>query len=108
METRDMLSSTEVILFAAVGAALAGLYLGTLWLTVARLTSGAHAPLMLLFVSTVLRVAVLLGAFAVLTGMEWTRLAACLAGFFVVRILTIASLRPAAQRMATIVKSAER
>jgi F1F0 ATPase subunit 2 len=96
MGSIDMPSSTEAILFAAIGAALAGLYLGTLWLTVARLINGARAPLMMLFVSTMLRLAVLLGAFAVLTGMEWTRLVACLAGFFVVRILTITSLRPAA------------
>lgn len=101
-----MQTSTEIVLFAAVGAVLAGLYLGALWLTVAKLAS-VRAPLMLLFVSTVLRLAALLGAFAVLTSMEWTRLAACLAGFLIMRLLAIAWLRPAAQRMGSIVKSAE-
>lgn len=101
-----MQSSTEIVIFAAVGAALAGLYLGALWLTVAKLAS-VRAPLMLLCVSTVLRLAALLGAFAVLTSMEWTRLAACFAGFFIARLLAIAWFRPAAQPMEAIVKSAK-
>lgn len=103
MGSADMLSSIEFVLFAAVGAALAGLYLGALWLTVAKLAS-VRAPLMLLFVSIVLRLTFLLGAFALLTGMEWTRLAACFAGFFTARLLTIAWLQPTALA----VKNAER
>ena len=93
----------DIALFAAAGAALAGVYLGTLWLTVARLPS-VRAPLMLLFISTVLRLAFLLGAFALLTGMEWMRLAACFAGFFTMRFMTITWLHPAAP----VVKNAER
>lgn len=98
-----MQSWTDIALFATTGAVLAGLYLGALWLTVVRLPS-VRAPLMLLFISTVLRLALLLGAFALLTGMEWTRLAVCFAGFFTVRLLTIAWLQPAAP----VVKNAER
>jgi F1F0 ATPase subunit 2 len=97
MGNADMLSSTEIAIYAAAGAALAGLYFGTLWLTVARLPS-VRAPLILLFVSTAMRLALLLVAFALVTGMEWTRLAVCFAGFFAVRLLTIAWLRPALQQ----------
>ena len=88
-----MLSLTELSLFALAGATLGVLYFGTLWLTVAKL-SNMQNPLILLIASAVLRLSLLLGGFAVLTGMEWQRLTACIFGLISVRTIVIIWIQP--------------
>ena len=88
---------SEFALYLGVGAALGGLYLGALWLTVTRLV-GMRRPGAVLAVSAVLRIAVLLAALALLTGLDGRRLAACLAGLLVVRLAAMAWPRAATMR----------
>ncbi len=83
------MSLTEIALYLAAGMALGGLYLGALWLTVARL-GRTRRPLAVLAASALLRIAALLAALALLTGLDWRRLAACLAGMLVARLAATA------------------
>jgi len=72
-------------------ASLAGIILGTvffggLWLTVRAALASRH-PAAWFLGSLVLRSAVALAGFYLVSGGDWRRLAACLAGFVVARLV---------------------
>jgi F1F0 ATPase subunit 2 len=76
-----------------LGALLGGLYLAALWLTVRRLTR-VRRPALWLLGSTLLRLGLLLAGFWYILGDgHWQRLLAALAGFIVVRALTLGQVR---------------
>jgi F1F0 ATPase subunit 2 len=76
------------------GVALGGLFYGGLWWTTARIST-FRRPALSVFVSLALRMGVvLIGLFAV-TGGRWDRLAVCLAGFLVARVVVTWLARPA-------------
>lgn len=77
-----------LILAAAflAGMALGLFYFEGLWLTVRRLSSHPR-PSLLMFESLVVRLAVALTGFYLVMDGSWERLAACLAGFFIMRAL---------------------
>lgn len=77
-----------LILSAAflAGMALGLFYFEALWLTVRRLSSHPR-PSLLMFESLLVRLAVAMAGFYVVMDGRWERLAACLAGFFIMRAL---------------------
>jgi F1F0 ATPase subunit 2 len=78
----------------AVGGVLGAFYFGTLWLVVRRLDRLAW-PAVWLGVTGIVRLAVVVGLFALLVG-TWEQLAVALAGFLVVRVVLTRRLgRPA-------------
>lgn len=80
----------------AWGTFLSGIYFGTLWLTLRRLTY-SRRPAVLLMLSLLLRLALLLtGFYLILDGGHWGRLLAALIGFITVRTLLMRKLRPVA------------
>lgn len=87
-----MTGAAQMALYFTAGVLLGALYLGGLWLTVTRLGRTAR-PGLLLAASTLLRLALLLGALAALSGLQWQPLAACLAGFIAARITVTVWLR---------------
>jgi len=88
-----MNQATELILSLAAGIALGSICFGGLWLTVKRLNDVTH-PWLLMAGSAALRLLIVLGGFWAVgiatspTG-QWQRLAGCLAGFVLARILII-------------------
>ncbi|MEN6473066.1 MAG: ATP synthase subunit I [Syntrophaceae bacterium] len=87
-----------LILSAAflAGMALGLFYFEALWLTVKRLSSHPR-PHLLLFESLSVRLAVVLTGFYFVMAGSWERLAACLAGFFIMRALTSRRVKRAAE-----------
>lgn len=82
-----------VALAAGAGAALGTMFYGGLWWTVRR-GLFSRQPAVWFLTSLVARTAVaLLGFYAVFRG-DWRRLAACLAGFFLARIVVTRFTRP--------------
>ena len=75
----------HIALYMTAGFLLGCLYLSGLWLTVTWLKH-VENPLLLLVVSTSVRLLLLLTAFALVSGFEWKRLIACMAGFVVARL----------------------
>ena len=71
-----------------VGVLLGGFYFGGLWLTVRRLPDSATAGLWLLG-SFVLRTAVVLFGFFVVSDGRWERIVACLVGFLLARTVIL-------------------
>jgi F1F0 ATPase subunit 2 len=69
-----------------MGTLLGVFYFGTLWLVVRRLDRLAR-PAVWLGVTGILRLAVVLGLFALLVGARWERLVVALAGFLAVRVV---------------------
>ena len=85
-----------LLLAALAGGALGGFFFGGLWWTVRRTLSSGQSALWLLG-SLMLRTGVtLLGFYAIGAG-QWERMAACLAGFavarLVVEVVLLAALR---------------
>ena len=74
----------SVVLSFAAGLLVGGLYFVGLWMTVSRLPD-ARRPLLLLAGSTVVRLALLLGAIYLIMDGRWERLAACVVGVLVAR-----------------------
>ena len=89
------MTAAEMALYFTAGLLLGGLYLGGLWLTVTRLRR-TEKPMALLAASGLLRIVLLLGAFALVSGLEWKRLVACTVGFTVARLVATAWPRAAA------------
>ncbi len=69
-----------------LGLALAVVYFGGLWWTVRRLDA-ARRPGLLLSVSTILRLALVIGVLAMLVTDHWRDFFICLAGFLIGRAL---------------------
>ena len=91
------LSDAAVLALAlAVGTLLGVFYFGTLWLVVRRLDRLAW-PTVWLGVTGILRLAVVLGLFALLVGARWDRLAVALAGFLAGRVVLKRRLGPPAE-----------
>lgn len=68
------------------GGALATLFFGGLWWTV-RLGTSARNPAAWFLGSLLLRMGVVLAGFYLIGGRHWDRLAACLVGFVVARLI---------------------
>lgn len=85
-----------LILAAAflAGMALGLFYFEALWLTVRRLSENPR-PQLLMFESLIVRLAVALAGFSLVMAGSWERLAACLAGFFVMRAVISRRVRRA-------------
>jgi F1F0 ATPase subunit 2 len=75
------------------GTAIGLYYFGLLWWTIRRIPRARH-PAALVTGSFVVRIGVALAAFAFVMNGRWERMAACLAGFLLVRQLMIARVRP--------------
>lgn len=72
---------------AGLGAVLAGVYFGGLWLTVRRLPRARH-PWLLYVMSLLIRLAgVLLCLYVTLIWFDWPALAAVLVGFLLLRVV---------------------
>jgi F1F0 ATPase subunit 2 len=83
----------DIALAAVAGSALGTAFYGGLWWTV-RMGLRSRQPAVWFLASLIARTAVaLLGFYAVFRG-DWRRLAACLAGFVVARILVTRLTRP--------------
>lgn len=78
--------AAALALALAGGTLLGAFYFGTLWLVVRRLDRLAW-PAVWLGVTGILRLAVVLGLFALLVGMRWERLVVALAGFLAARVV---------------------
>lgn len=79
------------------GAAIGAFFYGGLWWTVRRV-SGARRPAVLLLVSFAVRLGVALAAVYLVASGGLGRLAACMAGLLVARVVTVRKLGPAAGR----------
>jgi F1F0 ATPase subunit 2 len=75
------------------GSALGAFYFGVLWMTVQRLPA-ARRPWLLALGSFWFRLFVTLSGFYSATQGRWENLAACLAGFFLVRWVFIRRYQP--------------
>lgn len=78
----------------ALGAAVAGVYLGALWWTVRRLPGARHAGLLLLG-SGVIRVGVVVGTLLFVLSWGWSALIAALLSFTAVRWVVAHRVGPA-------------
>jgi F1F0 ATPase subunit 2 len=76
-----------------LGAALAGVYFGGLWVTVRRLPA-VRSPLLWLSLGALARLALLVGTVYLAAAWSLEVLAAMLAGFFATRWLLIRRARP--------------
>lgn len=86
------MSAPEIALYFTAGALLGVVYLATLWFTVTWI-GRTERPISLLAVSGIARIALLLGAFVLISGLEWKRLTACVVGFAVARFVGTAWAR---------------
>lgn len=95
------MTSEQIVLLipAFAGGTVIGIlnYLG-LWLTVKKVPS-VRNPALHILTSMAVRISLTMAAFFMITGHEWQRLLACVAGYFLVRLLSILRIgnsRPAA------------
>lgn len=80
-----MIAETAMLVaMALLGAALAGLYFGGLWLTLRGLPGRRH-PMLWLLASAIVRLALLLVALSLVVAGGLGPLLACVAGFLVAR-----------------------
>lgn len=85
------------LLFAAAAGAFLGLFFfGGLWWTLKRLPD-SRKPQLVMAVSFLVRSALAVAGFWVVTDGRWERLVAALAGFLVMRMVLMRRLPPAAQ-----------
>jgi F1F0 ATPase subunit 2 len=80
-----MLTMDGLLVAFVAGLLMGSAYLLALWLSVRRLCRGAR-PALWLVGSAVLRLATLLAGFYLVMDGQWQRLAACLAGFLLLRV----------------------
>lgn len=86
---------TEMIAALVMGLVLGSLFFSGLWWTVRRLP-GARRPLLLYFVSLLLRTgAVMAGFYLLLSRWQWPHLLIALSGFLAARLLLVGWLKPA-------------
>ncbi len=85
----------ELIFPFAVGGLLGAFYFYALWWSLGRLGRSRH-PLAWLLGSAGIRIAGLVALFYLVMDGQWERLAACLLGFVVARLVLIRRLRPKA------------
>ncbi len=90
-----MLLIVDLIFPFAVGGLLGVLYFYGLWLSLGRLSRSRH-PIAWLLGSAAVRIAGLVAVFYLVMDGAWERLAACLLGFVVARLVLIRRLRPKA------------
>ena len=76
------------LLACLAGAVLGTIFFGGLWWTVRSFVSSAHGALYVLG-SLLLRVGITVAGFHVVSGGQWQRLLACMAGFLLVRTLAL-------------------
>lgn len=76
----------HLMLTFMAGLALGFFYFGLLWLTVHRVPNSRH-PVLLVFGSLTVRMAVVLPAFYFIMADRWERLMVCLLGFVLVRLV---------------------
>jgi F1F0 ATPase subunit 2 len=83
------MSSTLVLVFALLGGVLLGvIFFGGLWWTIRRVLL-SPLPALWISASSLIRFAVALVGFYVVSHGEWRRLLACLLGFFLARIVVM-------------------
>ncbi len=70
----------------AAGIAVGAFYLGGLWLTVRRVAT-SRQPMLLIFGSFVVRMAVVVGVMVWIARIHWQLLLAAMAGFVLVRVV---------------------
>ena len=87
-----MNSVPELLLALAAGLLLGAVFFGGLWWTVRRGLSSKR-PAALFATSTLVRIAISVAGFFVVSRGDWRRLSACLAGFLVMRVFTIRLVR---------------
>ena len=92
-----MRSSLNILWAAVAGVALGSVYFVSLWWTVQRLAT-VRQPAALLLASYVARIAVVVVGVLLIGSGEWTRLAACLVGFLLARLLLCRLLRPPSEQ----------
>lgn len=81
------------------GAVLGAIFFGGLWWTVRSFVSSAHGALYVLG-SLLLRVGITVAGFHFVSGGQWQRLLACMAGFLLVRTLALRLTRRPSQKEA--------
>ena len=70
------------------GALLGAFYLWALWMTTRRITT-ARRPALLMMASLLVRMAVLLGGFWLISDGRWERLVAALGGYLLARVVAL-------------------
>lgn len=83
-----MSEALTLLLAWAAGVALGGVFFGGLWWTVRKGVT-ARQPALWFLASLLLRMAVVLAGFYLVSGGEWRRLLACLFGFVIARFLLV-------------------
>jgi F1F0 ATPase subunit 2 len=86
-----MFSLSALIFPFALGGLIGWVYFSGLWETVRRLPE-AKSPHGLMLLSFAARTLFALGGFFILTDGQWERMAASIAGFFIVRAVLVHSL----------------
>ena len=76
------------------GGALGAIFFGGLWWTVRKGVSSPQ-PALWFFGSLLLRMSIVLAGFYFVSGGQWKRLVACLAGFIIARVVVTWLMRPA-------------
>jgi F1F0 ATPase subunit 2 len=80
-----MIDPISMILAGTAGMMLGAIFFGGLWWTIQKGVLSAH-PATLFLTSSVLRMAIALTGFYFVSGGQWQRLLACLAGFVMARL----------------------
>ena len=75
-----------LVLACAAGGGLGAVFFGGLWWTVRKGVSSPR-PALWFFGSGLLRMSIVLAGFYFVSGGQWKRLAACLAGFIIARVV---------------------
>ena len=83
-----MSEALTLLLAWVAGAALGVVFFGGLWWTVRRGVT-ARQPALWFFASLLLRMAIVLSGFYLVSGGQWQRLLACLLGFVIARFLLV-------------------
>ena len=88
-----------LLLACLAGAVLGTIFFGGLWWTVRSFASSAHGALYVLF-CLLLRVGITVAGFHFVSGGQWQRLLACMAGFLLVRTLALRLSRSSSEKEA--------